>query len=201
MVCEAGRAARAKPIAEPGGAKRGRGMAAKRPPAPVRAPPGSRGCGPRERVLLRDYPAQRLGFVYAESCQGRRRQPPDLVHQRGAERLRREDPEHPAVPGATPITGVVRTAWDGADHGSAGAGPAEVTGIWPAEPDKLAACRCSAAVPMHPGPPVRPSPLAGDHPGQERSARTGCQRPRGCAQRGASSSISRSTSWIWDSQA
>jgi len=35
--CEAGRASRAKPIAEPIGAKRGRGMTARRPPAPVEA--------------------------------------------------------------------------------------------------------------------------------------------------------------------
>jgi hypothetical protein len=35
--CEAGRASRAKPIAEPIGAKRGRGMTARHPPAPVEA--------------------------------------------------------------------------------------------------------------------------------------------------------------------
>jgi hypothetical protein len=34
---EADRASRAKPIARPGGAKRGRGMTARRPPAPVEA--------------------------------------------------------------------------------------------------------------------------------------------------------------------
>jgi hypothetical protein len=37
MICEQIRAFRAKPIAEPIGAKRGREEAAKRPPAPVKA--------------------------------------------------------------------------------------------------------------------------------------------------------------------
>ena len=37
VACEAGRASRAKPIAGPIGAKRGRGMTARRPPAPVEA--------------------------------------------------------------------------------------------------------------------------------------------------------------------